>query len=261
MTMIDQKYFKEYREKLGFTNQGSVKDFFAAKDITPTVDYAYIDLLNTRLIEILEKINSIVADNLKIADLNSFCLENINLIYEKLKQHNILPRLNNQGRRPEGVYFSWMRGFIISAYFLKSISNIFEVSLENIDMIGDDGVIDIESFKRSPKADLEVNLPSGSKIRIEVQSGFQGINDIKQHKVLEAKKIKSQEGISSIVLHFDLFNGQVAFVKIDEISDDSVNWITRQQMEGQTVFNIDQNSFIWKLTDTPPKFSAIEGDL
>jgi len=135
------------------------------------------------------------------------------------------------------------------------------VSLENIDMIGDDGVIDIESFKRSPKADLEVNLPSGSKIRIEVQSGFQGINDIKQHKVLEAKKIKSQEGISSIVLHFDLFNGQVAFVKIDEISDDSVNWITRQQMEGQTVFNIDQNSFIWKLTDTPPKFSAIEGDL
>jgi len=42
------------------------------------------------------------------------------------------------------------------------------------------------------------------------------MNDIKQHKVLEAKKIKREEKISSMIIHFDLFNGQVAFVKIDE---------------------------------------------
>jgi len=42
MTIIDTKYFKEYREKLGFTNQIGVKAFFAAKDIIPTVDYNYI---------------------------------------------------------------------------------------------------------------------------------------------------------------------------------------------------------------------------
>ncbi|MFH0854248.1 MAG: hypothetical protein V1891_02035 [bacterium] len=52
MTTIDTKYFKEYREKLGFTNQNGVKSFFAAKDIIPTVDYNYIDLLNDRLLEI-----------------------------------------------------------------------------------------------------------------------------------------------------------------------------------------------------------------
>jgi len=151
-----------------------------------------------------------------------------------------------------------MRGFVVSSYFLNAISQIFEVCIDNISLIGDDGVIDIDSFKRTPKADLEITTQSGEKIRIEVQSGFQGTNDIKQHKVLEAKKNKTNENISTIVIHFDLFNGQVAFVKIDEISDDSVNWITRQQMEGQTVFNIDQNSFIWKLTDYPPKYHFLD---
>ena len=90
-----------------------------------------------------------------------------------------------------------------------------------------------------------------------MQSGFQGINDIKQHKVLEAKRIKREENISSMVIHLDLFNGQVAFVRLDEIEDDSVNWITRQQMEGQTVFNIDQNYFIWKLIEFPPKYNEM----
>ncbi len=49
----------------------------------------------------------------------------------------------------------------------------------------------------------------------------------------------------------------MAFIKLDEIEDDSVNWITRQQMEGQTVFNIEQNYFTWKLTETPPLLNEI----
>jgi len=43
--LITTPYFKEYRKELGFTNQGDVKNFFAGKDITPTVDYNYINLL------------------------------------------------------------------------------------------------------------------------------------------------------------------------------------------------------------------------
>lgn len=150
-----------------------------------------------------------------------------------------------------------MRGFVISSYFLNALSQVFEVDIENIDLIGDDDLVNIETFKRTPKADLQINLKNGEKVRIEVQSGFQGINDIKQHKVLEAKKIKREENVSSMVIHFDLYNGQVAFVKIDEVDDDSVNWITRQQMEGQTVFNIDQNYFAWKLTENPPKYTDL----
>lgn len=257
MTLIDAKYFKKYREKLGFTTQNGVKVFFAAKDILPTLDYNYIELLNNRLFEIVKKINLLVVEDIKVDDLDTFCEENIKQVFTKLKKNKIIPRLNNQGRRPEEVYFSWMRGFVISSYFLNALSLVFEVSIENIDLIGDDDLANIDTFKRSPKADLQINLRNGKRVRIEVQSGFQGINDIKQHKVLEAKRIRREENISSLVIHFDLFNGQVAFVKTDEVDDASVNWITRQQMEGQTVFNIDQNYFVWKLTELPPKFTDL----
>jgi len=255
--MIDIKYFKEYREKLGFSNQAEVKTFFGAKDIAPTVDYKYIKLLNDRLCEMIIKIDSSVSSEIRLDSMDIFCKENITEVFEKLKKHKVIQRLNNQGRRPEEVYFSWMRGFVISSYFLNALSQIFEVDIKDIDLIGDDDLVDIKTFKRTPKADLQVNLRNGEKIRIEVQSGFQGVNDIKQHKVLEARKIKREEGVSSLVVHFDLFNGQAAFVKTDEIDDDNVNWITRQQMEGQTVFNIDQNFFVWKLIENPIKFSDL----
>ncbi|MEA3330159.1 MAG: restriction endonuclease [Campylobacterota bacterium] len=259
-TLITTQYFKEYRKELGFTNQGDVKKFFAGKDITPTVDYNYIELLNTRLVEIIIKINLLVSTDINVIEIEDFCTDNVEVVFNKLKDNDILARLNNQGRRPEQVYFSWMRGYIISNYFIKALSKIFEVKLEDISLIGDDDLVNIESFKRTPTADLEMTLNDGNKLRIEVQSGFVGVNDIKQHKVLEAKRIFETDGISSLAIHFDLFNGQVAFIKLDKIEDDSVNWITRQQMEGQTVFNIDQNYFTWKLTETPPSLDDIFAD-
>ncbi len=177
-----------------------------------------------------------------------------------MKESNIFPLLNNQGRRPEQVYFSWMRGFIISNYFLKALGLIFEVNVSKIDLIGDDDLKNIETFKRTPKADLEIRLKRKEKIRVEMQSGFTGTNDIKQHKVLEAKKVFQESGVHTVAIHFDLYNGQVAFVKLDEIEENSVNWITRQQMEGQTVFNIDQNYFVWKLMESPIKYKEINFD-
>ncbi|UXM84572.1 hypothetical protein [Methanococcus aeolicus] len=257
MVLIDTKYFKEYRQKLGFTNQNNTKKFFAGKDVIPTVDFNYIDLLNDRLVQIIKKLNELVDDSIKIDDIDSFCKENITSVFEKLKEEGIIPKLNNQGRRPEQVYFSWMRGYLILNYFLEALSLIFDVDIGDIDLIGDDVISNIDTFKRTPKADLEVNLNDNQKIRLEIQSGFQGTNDIKQHKVIEAKKLYREENIHSLAIHFDLFNGQVAFVKLDEIEDNNINWITRQQMEGQTVFNIDQNYFKWKLTEKPPKFSDL----
>ena len=95
-------------------------------------------------------------------------------------------------------------------------------------MIGDDDLKNIEIFKRTPKADLEIKLNEKERVRIEMQTGFTGINNIKQHKVLKAKKIFRETGIDTIVSHFDLYNGQVAFVKIAQIEDKNINWITRQ---------------------------------
>ena len=257
---ITTEYFRQYRQSLGFTNQADVKSFFGAKDITPTVDLNYIHLLNERLYNIVDKINSVAAEEIRIDDMSAFKKEYIEEVFEILKVNNILPVLNNQGRRPEQVYYSWMRGYILSNYFLKALGLIFEVDTSNIDLIGDDDLKNIETFKRTPKADLEIKLNEKEKIRIEMQSGFTGINDIKQHKVLEAKRTFHELGVRPLAIHFDLYNGQVAFIKLDEIEDNSVNWITRQQMEGQTVFNIDQNYFIWKITESPMKYKEINFD-
>ena len=255
---IDKEYFKEYRRKFGFTNQQEIKSFLAGKDISPTIDFNYIDLLNKRLENIIDKLNILAHSSFKRNDIDKFKNIFIRDTFIKLKDNNMISKLNNQGRRPEQVYFSWMRGFIVSNYFLKALSVIFEIEINNIAFIGDDDLKSIKTFKRTPKADLEINLREDRKIRIEIQSGFQGINDIKQHKVLEAKRINQEENIPSLAIHFDLFNGQVAFIKLYEIEDNNANWITRQQMEGQTVFNIDQNSFLWKLTEKPPKFNDLD---
>lgn len=254
--MTDSKYFKEYRKELGFSSQGGAKSFFGAKDIVPAVDFNYLKPLNQRLHEIVAKIDSIAHQSVKIDDLESFCSQNINVAFEIIKKNDHLRKLTNQGRRPEEVYFSWMRGFVICNYFLKPISKIFDIKLSSIKKIGDDNFKQLDTFKRTPTADLEFRLKNKEKIRIEVQSGFQGINDIKHHKVLEAKE-KSKD-MQTIVMHFDLFNGQVAFVRLDTIDGNDLNWITRQQMEGQTVFNIDQNYFSWKLLDPPPKWDDIK---
>lgn len=251
---ITKDDFKEYRHKLGFSNQNNLKDFFGAKDIRPTIDYDYIDLLNNRLYEIINTLNQVVDKEVKINDLQDFYKKNVEISFQKLKENNIISKLNNQGRRPEEVYFSWMRGFITSKYFLNSLSIIFNVNLEDVNLIGDDDLENIETFKRTPTADIELNLNEIDRIRLEVQSGFQGINDIKQHKVLEARKIFKDKNIKSFIVHFDIFNGQVAILRIDNIDEQNINWITRQQMEGQTVFNIDQNYFIWRLIDPVPPF-------
>lgn len=257
---ITAEYFRQYRQKLGFANQADVKNFFGAKDITPTVDLNYIRLLNKRLYDIVDKVNGIVVGEIKIDNLANFKKEHIDRTFEIMKKSDILPILNNQGRRPEQVYFSWMRGYVVSNYFLKALGLIFGVDTSNIDLIGDDDLKSVETFKRTPKADLEIRLNGKEKVRIEMQSGFTGINDIKQHKVLEAKRVSHDNKIHTLAIHFDLYNGQVAFIKLDEIEDDSVNWITRQQMEGQTVFNIDQNYFVWKITESPVKYKKINFD-
>ena len=255
---ITAEYFRQYRQKLGFGNQADVKNFFGAKDIVPTVDLNYLKLLNKRLYEIVNRINSVVSNEAKLSDIDAFKKEHIDRTFEIMRTNDILPVLNNLGRRPEQVYFSWMRGYVVSNFFLKALGLVFEVDTEKIDLIGDDDLKNVETFKKTPKADLEIRLNGKKKVRVEMQSGFTGTNDIKQHKVLEAKRVFREEDTPSLAIHIDLYNGQVAFVKLDEIEDGDVNWITRQQMEGQTVFNIDQNNFVWKITEPPIKYKEID---
>lgn len=188
--------------------------------------------------------------------MDEFCARNIYSVYETVHRNDLLPRLNNQGRQPEQVFFSWVRGYATAAFFGPALEKIFNVT--QIESIGDDDFSNPETFARTPKADLQLTLPeSNESLRIEVQSGFQSISDIKLHKVREAKKVWEEKGMPTWVVHFNLFDGQVAFVRIDNVSDTDARWIIRPQMEGQTVFAIDYNCFVWKLTERPPSFSDV----
>ncbi|MEK7637970.1 MAG: restriction endonuclease [Patescibacteria group bacterium] len=255
MVTITAKEFKEFRNLLGFTNQNDVKAFYSAKDIIRPVSFEHIEMLNARLAEIVSKLNSVVHASVRITDIQAFTAEYIVDVYRILKENNIFPRFNNLGRPPEDVYFNWMRGNIVSHFALPALAKIFGIAESAVSLVGDDDIAHIADFKKTPKADIEI---PGHNLRLETQAGFQSINDIKQHKVLEARRLALEKGMQTWAVHFDFYNGQAAFVQLDTIADDDVNWVTRQQMEGQTVFAIDQNSFVWRLTDPPPTFEKIK---
>ncbi|RVY52246.1 restriction endonuclease [Helicobacter pylori] len=247
--MFDNNDFKGYRNLLGFNSQNAFKEFLGAKDIQPCVDFNYLNALKKRLIEIFSAINSIYCFKYNRYELECFFKNSIERVFSKIVDTHIIYKLNNQGRRPEEVCFSWMRGFLVAEFFKDFIACLFNTQKETIKFFGGDNFENTESFKRSPKADFLLD----NHLLLEVQSGFQGINDIKEHKVLEAKRRLITDKIPTIVVHFDLFNGQVACVEISKIKDNDLNWITRQQMEGQSVFNISQNFFDYKITEIPNK--------
>src|SRR3989344_7595796 len=93
---ITAEYFRQYRQKLGFSNQANVKNFFGAKDITPAVDFNYIDLLNKRLYDIVDRLNRVVVDEIKIDNLAFFKKHNIDRVFRIMKKGSVLPKLNNQ---------------------------------------------------------------------------------------------------------------------------------------------------------------------
>ena len=214
-------------------------------------------MLNNRLCEIVDRINGVVAEEIKFRNSGVFKQDRIFRAFSTMRKSGILPILTNQGRRPEQVYFNWMRGYVVQHFFLKALGLIFETDVANIKAIGDDELKNLDAFKRTPKADLEILLKGKEKLRIEMQSGFTGTNDIKQHKVLEAKRVLRDESVRSLVIHFDLYNGQVAFVKLDEIKDEDEHWITRVHTDDGVLFNIDQNYFVWNLNTAPPNYQHV----
>ena len=245
---------REYRRRLGFTNQNELKKFFKATNIV-VVNWTRVERCNERLKEIFRAIDTTVHSDIRVDNIEEFCLK-VDETYQILKDNNILPRMNNYGRTPDDVYYNWMRGYLVCEYFSKALSVIFDVEQEAIATVGDDKLTDIDTFSQSPTADLEITLPDRT-IRLEVQSGYTGINDIKAHKVVEAKRLLAETGVYSYVVHFDLFNGKAALIDISSIDNASIHWERRAQMEDQKVFSIPENSFSWDLTDAPQAYAHI----
>lgn len=247
--MIDAKYSRKWRTNLGFTNQEEFKKYFKAKDkdLKPKIDFDYIEKLNIRIIDIIKKISKNINFRTPVKNIDFF-INDLKNMQSKIVDEKISTMVN-QGRRKEEVYFSWMRGYAISTFFIPSIEYIFD---SKVKLIGGDTN---DEWSRKPTADFEVEY-NNQKIRLEIQSGFQGINDIKRHKIEEARKELSKN-IKTFVIHFDLFNGYASFVDVSSIEETDINWVRRTMMEGQEVFSIPAQNFIWKLSEAPLKFKDI----
>lgn len=249
---------REYRKKLGFTNQTTLRKFFDSKDIVREIDFNYICSLNKRLIEIIKSVDNAVVETIKPDDLDKFIDENITKVYEYMLSNGLLHKFsNNKQRQTERSYYDWSRGRIIANYFKKAMCLIFSVNENDIKTIGLDNLDNPQSFTKAPTADFEIKTSKNITYRIEFQCGFQGINDIKEHKVNEAQRVYNEYKINSLIIHVDLFNGKVAFVDISNIDGKNINWEYREQFEGKRVFNIGDNYFIWNLSDIPPKLNDI----
>lgn len=96
-----------------------------------------------------------------------------------------------------------------------------------------------------------------NKTVFEIQSGYTGINDIKEHKVREAHHISQNENIESYVVHFDLFNGSMAIIHITNINGNSIHWKRIAQIEGQKASSIPKETFKWSIMDKPVDFANI----
>ncbi|MBE6790289.1 MAG: restriction endonuclease [Ruminococcaceae bacterium] len=245
---------RDYRRQLGFTNQENLKKHFKATDII-CINWDKIEQCNQRLKDMFRQINRTVHPSVKWINMNEIDYE-IDNAYTIMRENDILPHLNNYGRYPEDLYYNWMRGYIVCKYFAPALARIFNVPEEQIRTVGHDSLAEIETFSQSPVADLEIRIDN-TIIRLEIQSGYTGVNDIKAHKVREAQRAFRYEQILSYVVHFDLFNGTMAIVDITNIDENSIHWVTRAQMEGQRVFSIPDEAFCWFLPDEPPYYLDI----
>ena len=252
---------KEWRKRMGFTNQSQCRDFLSGKVVMPGIDEGYLESLNTHLGKLVQGLQAAVHPSCALPDgeLPIFLESNRDAVLVQLRNNNLLARLNNQGRRPEEVYFSWMRGHLVVRYFHRAITEMFRPLGDEIRSIGADDFSQAATFRRSATADLAVIDKDGRPAaRLEVQSGFTGINDLKRHKVVEARDIFERDAIRTYLVDFDLFNGLVAVLDLCEYSVDDDRWVQRQQMEGQWVLPLDFNWFSWRLLDpVPGDFNAL----
>lgn len=243
---------KAFRESLGFSSEKKTQMFLKFTDEIP-LDWKRLKACNTRVKDIFAKINKIIYPEIQV-DLDEFNRK-IDTVYKEMTKNNLFQKLTNNGRNPTDVYYSWLRGYATCEFFVKSISLIFDTSTDNIKRIGKDDFTNINVFKRTSDADLEVIIDDTLKYKLEVQSGFTGANHIKKTKIDRAKNVKRHENIESYLIHFDIFNGRAALCCTSNINTKHITWIPR--FENSKVIPIADDSFKWNLEEKPKKYTEL----
>lgn len=238
-------YERDFRRALGFTNQALLKKYFKATDFV-VVNWAKIDRCNERLREICVKLNGAVHEDIRIADIGKLH-QKIKTSFTIMRDNNIFPRLNNQGRNPDDVYYNWMRGYLVCEFFIPAVAKVFKIEENMIQHIGEDDLTNLDTFARAATADLQFSAPDGGIIRIEMQAGYTGVNDIKRSKIKEAKSRHTSDGIHTYIIHFDVFNGYAAIIDITSVNEAAI--VYHKAFENTDVLTIDNTWFKWRLAE------------
>lgn len=237
--------------------------YFKAKDLFK-VKWSVIENCNIRLFDIFVCLNSIITEEFRKTDKEMAVFKRcINRAYKTLKSNRIIEeKFHNNGRSPEDVYYNWMRGYLVCTYFKEVIARVFGVSEGNIRQFGADNLEELQrsknpgKFRKDSAADFlipkEYLENQSHDVLIEVQSGFTGMNDIKQTKAKAAKKRFEKDGTKTVVFHFDLFFGRLAVFEATNLLDTG-NWVKNDKLNGAITQEIGEEMFVWNLDQPFPK--------
>lgn len=212
---------KQYRKSLGFTSASKFRDFFSAKDVF-SINWDLVEIYNERLIEMFEKIQSTLP--FKKKNIRSI----VTKAYKTIRKNDILRGMVNNGRAPEKVYFSWMRGYISTQVFQPLLEQELNC---NLIQNGTDDLSNPKIFSRSSEPDF---IDENSDLYVEVQSGFKGSKiDIKK------TKLKTDPVKSYYIACFDCFNGKYMILNTkDLLTIPEDQWYANPLWEGSLCYTV-----------------------
>lgn len=247
---------REYRQLLGFSIQAKARTFLGGQDIKPLPDKRLLGELTHRVEHIVLAVVPLLDATCRPTDIEAFVTCNVDAVLKAFFENRHFAKLNNRGRRPEDVYFNWVRGFALAILFSYPLAVIAGVKVESVVPVGDDDVFSVENFKQTAKADFEIQFEDAAR-RFELQIGFGEKHDIKKHKVVEGIRLFQEEAMESFIFHIELFNGRGAIVSLFDKPLAAWNFESRSEFEGTEVSPISDERFTWRITDLPPSFTEM----
>lgn len=232
-----------------------MESFLKATDIKREVDYQALEPYANRVREVLRLLNKNIHEGVRHTDETKLLYSAVDRPVEFLRENDLVRRFRNYGRSTSDVYYSWLRGYAIAEFLLPTLRALFRVLPDQIEKAGGDRLRNPDDFEQTAAADYIIRPDEKQTWRIEIQSGFTNLHDIKKHKFDEAQRVFLCNKEPSAVLHFDILNGRVAIVALHTRGPSPSDWVVRRQFEGQQVAEIPESAFTWSVANEPPTLS------
>ncbi len=239
---------KDYRSRMGFPGKGEFVKYIQRKGVAPPpISWGTINEHAEELCDALKRLNSRVlppAFRREGEEIDDFLSKEVYGVIKNCRKKKVVERMRNEKRTREDVFVNWLVGRAVAEFFKPAIAKYFAIERSAIRSIGDDDP-DSASFRRTGKADLEVDLAGGERARVEVQAALQPVSDIKKHKVENAAQAwDGGKGVATYCFHFDLYNGRMSVVPLHLLDAKETEWVRREAM-GVDVVPLGESHVCW----------------